>query len=83
MEEEEVEHTDLFGQPVDIDDFVIGGQGHELAVYKVIRITPKMIRVAKVGAVTTSAKKGKLRYANELFKIDQALATFYLMKLKK
>jgi len=71
---------DLFGQPINAGDVVIGGQGHELAVYRVLRITPKMVRIASVKAKTDAAKKGKLRYSNELFKVDDKLVTFYLMK---
>ena len=74
--------TDLFGQEINVDDFVIGGHGHELAIYKVLRVTPKMLRIVDVDAKTKSAKKGKLRYAGELFKIEEHLVTFYLMKCK-
>jgi len=70
---------DLFGQPVDIGEYVVGGQGHELAVYRVLKITPKMVRIAKVNAKTDRAKKGALRYSNELVKVDEKLVTFYLM----
>ena len=72
--------TDLFGQAIDIGDFVIGGHGHGLAIYKVTKITPKMIRIVNVKARTNSAKKGQLRYCNELAKIEETLVTFYLMK---
>ena len=73
---------DLFGQEVGPGDFVLGGAGHELAVYKILRVTPKMVRIAKITAKTKKAKKGALRYSNELFKIDEQLVTFYLMKQK-
>ena len=73
---------DLFGQVISIDDFVIGGQRNELAIYKVMRITPKMVRIVNIHAETKSAKKGKLRYAGELLKIEEHLVTFYLMKCR-
>ena len=73
---------DLFGQEINVDDYVIGGQSNELAIYKVMRITPKMVRIVNIHAKTKSAKKGKLRYAGELFKIEEHLVTFYLMKCK-
>ena len=73
---------DLFGQVISVDDFVIGGQRNELAIYKVMRITPKMIRIVNIHAKTKAARAGILRYAGELFKIDEHLVTFYLMKCK-
>ncbi len=80
MEDEKRELLDLFGQTVDIGDYVLGGHGHELSVYKILKVTPKMVRIAKINAKTRAAKKGKLRYSNELFKIDEKLVTFFLMK---
>ena len=81
MEDEIIQTPlDLFGQEVAIGDYVLGGQGHELALYRVLKVTPKMIRIAKLTAKTAKAKKGKLRYSNELFKIKHELVTFYLMK---
>lgn len=72
---------DFFGQPISTGDYVIGAQGHNLAIYKVLRMTPKMVRIAKITAKTAKAKKGALRYANELMKVDEKLVTFHLMKL--
>lgn len=71
---------DFFGQDIEIGDFVLGAQGHELQIYKVIKITPKMIRIVNINAQTHKAKKGKLRYAKELAKVDGKLATFHVMK---
>ncbi len=80
MEDEKRELLDLFGQTVDIGDYVLGVHGHELSVYKILKVTPKMVRIAKINAKTRAAKKGKLRYSNELFKIDEKLVTFFIMK---
>jgi len=71
---------DLFEQPLAIGDYVVGGTGHALELYKVLKITPKMVRIARANAKTDKAKKGKLRYSNELVKVDNQLVTFYLMK---
>lgn len=71
---------DLFGQEVEIGDFVLGSNGHQLACYTVVRKTPKMVCIVKIGAKTSKAQKGTLRYADELFKIDSQMVTFYLMK---
>jgi len=80
MDNEKRTLEDLFGQVVDVGDYVLGGHGHELSVYKILKATPKMVRIAKIHAKSRAAKKGKLRYSNELFKIDAKLVTFYLMK---
>ena len=73
---------DLFGQEINVDDYVVGSHGHELAIYKVARITPKMVRIVNIEAKSKATLKGKLRYAGELFKIEEHLVTFYLMKCK-
>ena len=70
---------DYFNQELSIGDFVIAANGHELATYKIIRITPKMVRVVKLNAKTDKAKKGKLRYSHELFKVSPAQVTYYLL----
>ena len=82
MEEQEEEQvaSDFFGQEINVGNFVVASQGHELAIYKVTKITPKMVRVVKHGAKTRSAKKGKLRYGKELFKVDESLVTFHLIQ---
>jgi hypothetical protein len=80
MEHEERTLHDLFGQKVEVGDYVIGGHGHELSVYKIIRITPKMVRIVNINAKTRTGLRGQLRYSNELFRIDEKLVTFYLMK---
>lgn len=84
MKDEDEGHIpeDLFGQSINLGDFVVGAQSKILSVYKVIRITPKMVRVMNIKAKTHSQKKGTLRYSNELLKIDEKLVTFFLMKQK-
>ena len=77
--EEQEPPRDFLGQELSIGDYVIAGQGHELSLYEVLRITPKMVRVVKYNAQTSNAKKGKLRYSKELLKVDSSLVTFYIM----
>ena len=73
---------DFFGTEIDEGSHVIGGSGHELQVYKVKHITPKMVRVVRINAKTDKAKKGILRYSKELVIINNAQLTFYLMRNK-
>ena len=75
-----VNPEDYLGQIITPGDYVIGATGHGLAIYKVLRLTPKMIRIVSIKAKTTQAKKGKLRYANELLKVEEKIVTFHLMK---
>ena len=79
-DKEKLTAVDFLGNVLAINDFVIASQGHELAIYRIMKITPKMVRVVKLNAKTRQAKKGKLRYSNELFKIDEQIVTYYLMK---
>lgn len=73
--------VDLFGEEIVPGDFVISsGHGRTLEVYRVLRLTPKMVRVVRVTAKTPRAKKGELRYGDELLKIDGQRVTYYLMK---
>lgn len=71
---------DYFHQELNIGDYVIAANRHELAVYEIIAITPKMVRIARLGAKTAKAKKGALRYSKELFKIDNELVTFEILR---
>ena len=72
---------DLFKQELQVGDYVLTGTGlgHELAVYKVIAITPKMVRIMRLGVKTPKSKKGVLRYSKELFKIKEELVTYYIL----
>lgn len=70
---------DLFGSELAVGDFVIGGSGHLLSVYKVLNLTPKMVRIVSVTS-KRPGDKGKLRYAKELARIDGQLATFYILR---
>lgn len=72
---------DFLGQEVVPGDYVVGADGHTLSIYKVTKITPKMVRIVSINAKSVQAKKGKLRYATELLKVDDKIVTFYLMKL--
>ena len=78
--EVQITPIDYLGQEVNPGDFVVGATGHGLAIYKVLRITPKMVRIVSITAKTDRAKKGKLRYANELLKVEEKIVTFHLMK---
>lgn len=73
---------DHFGQDLQIGDYVLGANKHDIDVYMVTNITPKMVRIAKPGGQTRSEKKGVLRYAWQVYKITPELATFQILKTK-
>jgi len=71
---------DMFDQELAIDDFVVAAHGHKLACYKIIKITPLMVRIVRLNAKSKSAAKGTLRYADELLRVDDRMVTFLLLK---
>ncbi len=70
---------DMIGQEIKQGDIVIMASGHTLVVCKITRLTPKMVRVININS-TKHRDKGVLRYANELFKVDDELSTFFILK---
>lgn len=72
--------SDLLQQSLDIGDFVVAYSGYELTVYKVAKLTTKMVRIVRLNAKTVKSKKGQLRYGTELVRIDEKLVTYYMMK---
>lgn len=73
---------DYLGQELAIGDWVIAANGHELAIYQIINITPKMVRIVRPEAKTRQAQKGCLRYSKELFKVDSEIVTFHILRTK-
>lgn len=74
---------DFLNQYIDIGDFVVAAYRSDLGCYKIIKITPKMFRIVNINAKTKEAKKGKLRYGQELLKIDAKLVTYVsLLRVK-
>lgn len=79
MEDDNKEQFDFFNQQLKPGDIVLAADGHALEVYAVLYLTNKMVRVKKVRS-KKERDKGKLRYGKELYKIENKLATFYLMQ---
>lgn len=73
---------DYFGQELEIGDYVLGADRHDINVYMIINITPKMVRIVKPEAQTRQEQKGVLRYSNQLYKVTPELATFHILKTK-
>lgn len=70
---------DFLGQRVDIGDFVVQSNGYNgMAIFKILRRTPKMLEVTNILA----KRKGKVKliYGRSVVKIDEHLVMIYLLK---
>jgi len=70
------EHLDRLGEPVLQGSVVVYAYNNSLAVGMVTKINPKMIRVQRVG----SRGNGTLKYSTDCLVIDDARASFWLLK---
>ena len=73
---------DYLGQEICVGDYVLAADRHELAIYQVIKITPKQVRIVRPEAETRKEQKGVLRYSKELYKVDPEVVTFHLLRIK-
>ena len=69
------EHNDIMDQPLELGDAVALPSSNSLVIGFVDRINPKMIGVKIVGW-----RKHINKYPRDLIKIDQGMATLYLLK---
>jgi len=75
-----IARKDFFNQPINIDDLVVmADKWKSFSVNKVLKFTPKMVRVEKVDGVGTS----KLVYPDTCMVVDPKLVTFYMLTKKK
>lgn len=73
------EHKDLLGREVKIDDHVAFTHHNSLYVGKVIKITPKQVRVVPIG---TSYRQddGYLKYTSQCCLVGGPELTFHILK---
>jgi hypothetical protein len=74
------EHKDLLGRTLGIGNFVVANWwGNDLAVYSVVKITPKMVRLKRLQHNKTN--NTKTVYPHQTIKIkDEKEVTFLLLK---
>ena len=77
MNKEIPKHTDVFGQELLVDDCVVFPAHNSMIVGKVIKLTPKMVRVQKVGGKWSSEWN---KYPLDLVKVHGPEVTMYLLK---
>ena len=71
-----VQHSDLFGQTLEIGDCVVYPRSNTMMVGTVARHTPKMTSVKSVGTRWGDCNK----YPQELVKVSGSEVTMYLLK---
>lgn len=76
MSKQVIEHKDILGRVIEVDDVVAMASHNSLAVAIVEKLNPKMIRVKRPNSTWTQNK-----YPQDLIKIDGPEAMVYLLKL--
>lgn len=73
------EHKDLLGREVKIDDYVGFVHHNQMYVGKIIKITPKQVRVIPVFSKYRS-ETGHLKYTNQCVLIGGPELTYLILK---
>lgn len=79
MAQEEKEHTDILGQPVNMGSYMAICHKNTLKVCSVVKITNKMIRIRPIGN-RFSDFEGYLVYANQGVILSGPDALSYILK---
>lgn len=74
-----INHKDLLGRDLDVGNFVVASSyGNDLAVYSIVKMTPKMIRIKR-----TKSKHDKPVYPAQVVKLtDEQELTMLILKDK-
>lgn len=81
MAKEPISHKDLFGQDLELEDCVVYPVSNTMHVGKVIKLNPKMVKVARVGDKGWRSEINK--YPSEVVKVQGSEVTMYLLKQGK
>jgi hypothetical protein len=73
------EHLDLLGREVKIDDYVGFVHHNSMYVGKIIKITPKQVRVVPIGTQYRQSD-GYLKYTSQCVLVGGAELTFHILK---
>jgi hypothetical protein len=74
-----LEHRDCLGREVKIDDYVAFSHHNSLHVGKVIKVTPKQVRVIPIGAGRWR-EEGMLKYTTQCCLVGGPELTFLILK---
>ena len=73
----EIEHYDIFGKLIQLGDCVVSPYyGRDLGVFTVVKMTPKMVKIKRVG----SKGSGQNAYPFNTVKVNGPEVTMYLLK---
>jgi hypothetical protein len=75
----EIDHTDLLGRPVGLDDSVAFVHHNQMIVGKVIKVTPKQVRVVPLISNYRS-ETGYLKYTKQCVLVGGPDLTLHLLK---
>ena len=73
------EHLDILGREVKIDDHVAFSHHNTLYVGKIIKVTPKQVRVIPVGH-GRHREEGLLKYTQQCCLVGGPELTFHILK---
>lgn len=73
-----IEHKDILGNPIRVDDTVVYPRHNSLQIATVKKINPKMINVVAIGKKAPDRK-----YPVDLLVVDDPKITMYMLKYNK
>jgi pyruvate/2-oxoglutarate/acetoin dehydrogenase E1 component len=73
------EHKELLGRQVKLDDYVAFSHHNTLYVGKVVKVTPKQVRVVPIGAGRWR-EEGLLKYTSQCCLVGGPDLTFHILK---
>lgn len=79
MTKEIPEHCDILGQPLSVGDAVVFPSSNAMYVGTVIKLTPKMVKVQRVGSRHMWEQN---KYPEDLARVSGPEVTMYLLKNK-
>lgn len=74
---EEIQHYDKLGQRLNVGDFVAWSSQYSLAIGKIAKFTPKMIKVSNA---ETKTSKTINKYSGDCILLDNKLVTLWVLK---
>jgi hypothetical protein len=74
------EHTDKLGRILKVGDCVATASSNSLMIARIIKITPKMVKVVEIGKKTRWGAYEINKYPFDVIKLDSPDVTIYLLK---
>lgn len=78
MTKEIIQHKDLFGQDLEVDDCVVYPVSNTMHVGKIVKLNPKMVKVERVG--NKGWRREINKYPTEVVKVQGTEVTMYLLR---